>query len=65
MFVKSAGLSREATLTGWLKNGQVFIGEDKIRVVLSLAFEDASCRRVWAAQDWKRVERRMGTRREA
>jgi len=33
-----------ARVTGWLKNGLAFIGEDKIRVVPSLALEDASCR---------------------
>jgi len=34
-----------ARLTGWLKNGQSFSGEDnKIRVVPSLAGEDPSCR---------------------
>ena len=31
-------------LTGWTKNGQSFSGEDKIRVVPSLAGEDPSCR---------------------
>jgi hypothetical protein len=33
-----------ARLTGWLKNGQSFSGEDKIRVVPSLAGEDPICR---------------------
>jgi predicted DsbA family dithiol-disulfide isomerase len=33
-----------ARLTGWLHSGQSFVGEDKIRVVSSLAGEDPSCR---------------------
>src|SRR5262249_37056748 len=33
-----------ARLTGWLRNGQSFVGEDKIRVVSTLAGEDPSCR---------------------
>jgi hypothetical protein len=32
-----------ARLTGWTKNGQSFSGEDKIRVVPSLAREDTNC----------------------
>jgi hypothetical protein len=31
-------------LTGWLKNGQAFWGEDRIRVVPSTAAEDSTCR---------------------
>jgi hypothetical protein len=33
-----------ARLTGWLRDGQSFVGEDKIRVVSSLVGEDPSCR---------------------
>jgi hypothetical protein len=33
-----------ARLTGWLKSSQNFVGEDKIRVVSSMAGEDPSCR---------------------
>jgi hypothetical protein len=40
-------LDRKATaarLTGWFKSSQNFVGEDKIRVVSSLAGEEQSCR---------------------
>jgi len=33
-----------ARLSGWLKSSQSFYGEDKIRVVLNLLDEDATCR---------------------
>jgi hypothetical protein len=33
-----------ARITGWLKNGQAFVGEDDVRVVQNMAGEDASCR---------------------
>jgi hypothetical protein len=33
-----------ARLSGWLKNSQAFYGEEKIRIVPSLASEDLSCR---------------------
>jgi hypothetical protein len=33
-----------ARLTGWFKSSQNFVGEDKIRIVPSLAGEDPSCR---------------------
>jgi hypothetical protein len=36
--------AKTARLTGWLKNGQAFIGEDKIRVAPSRALDDSSCR---------------------
>jgi len=41
--VKLNSKAKKAHLTGWLKNSQAFIGEDKIRVVPSLAGEDPSC----------------------
>jgi len=42
--VKLDSKATAARLTGWLKSSQNFIGEDKIRVVPSLAEEDPSCR---------------------
>jgi len=43
--VKLDAKANSARLTGWLKNSQSFVGEDKIRVVPSVAGEDAACRR--------------------
>jgi len=31
-------------LSGWLKNSRLFFGEDRIRVVGSMAAENAACR---------------------
>ena len=42
--VKLDARATAARLTGWFKSSQNFIGEDKIRVVSSLAGEDVSCR---------------------
>jgi hypothetical protein len=42
--VKLDGKAKAARLTGWFKSSQNFVGEDKIRVVSSLAGEDPSCR---------------------
>ncbi len=37
--------AHSAQLTGWLKNSQVFAGEDRVLVVPTMSFEDRSCRR--------------------
>jgi len=42
--VKLVPQARSARLTGWLKSSQAFVGEDKIRVVPTLAAEDPNCR---------------------
>src|SRR5262249_23942259 len=45
--MRDVKLDRRATaarLTGWFKSSQSFVGDDKIRVVSSLAGEDPSCR---------------------
>jgi hypothetical protein len=43
--VKLDAKANSARLTGWLKNSQSFVGEDKIRVVPSVAGEDPACRK--------------------
>jgi hypothetical protein len=42
--VKLDGKANSARLTGWLKNSQSFVGEDKIHVVPTVAGEDPACR---------------------
>jgi hypothetical protein len=42
--VKLDSRAKAARLTGWFNSSQNFVGEDKIRVVPSLASEDPSCR---------------------
>jgi hypothetical protein len=42
--VKLDPRAKAARLTGWFKSSQNFVGEDKIRVVSTLAGEDANCR---------------------
>jgi hypothetical protein len=43
--VKLDAKANSARMTGWLKNSQSFVGEDKIRVVPSVAGEDPACRK--------------------